>query len=733
MEETEQKPVATRMGRWGLALAVAAVLLSRLLFLPPTLEDIDSTNFARALTQYDPALHRPHPPGYPVYVALAKAVQVVVPDPPRTLAVLSGLAQGGLLLALLALFRSLSPPGVALAATLLTITNPVLWFNGSRPMSDSVGLLFIVATQALLLSALRESKRLLLASLLVGLTPGARLQSMALTVPLWLFVLAKSPGRRLPAVGSAFLGAALWVAPLLVFSGGLDRYMAAFGDTIGQAVAFEPLVSGFTINRAARALKLALLGPWAQPALGAVVLALSALGFLASALRRPASLGLALLAFGPYFAVHLLMQHVETTRYALLYVPLFGFLTAEALSAAADRMKGLAPLVRVGAPLALAAWAAALTVPALRGFASNPSPPYVALRELLRIAQPPERFAVSSHFIYRPYLEDAEPGLERLFGARPGTTVPRLMEYWREGGEKEVLFLSEPRRTDLESIDPRSRRSLGVWRWPPGAERFLAGARPNDAELWRIAAPGFFAAEGFLLSLEAGKPSELSRFVERRAWLRSSSVPSFLIVAGEPAGPAAQHTLELSLAGERLHEHGCGEPLLQGFMLPPMARAGGYLELLARTRRGEKPEGAPFALRGLDYAARSETGFAHGPGWFYPETDERRVPFRWASARARSLVHVPERGARLLVEGTAPIEYVGAGGKIELIVDGQKLLERVQSARAYSFDVELKPAALPFREVLLQTERAFVPDHHQRNGDRRRLGLRVYAFRVTPL
>jgi hypothetical protein len=704
-----------------------------LLFLPPTLEDIDSTNFARALVKYDPAQHQPHPPGYPLYVALAKAVQTVVPDPPTALAALSGLAQAGLLLALLALLRALSAPGVALAATLLTLTNPVLWFNGSRPMSDSVGLLFVVATQALLLAALKDSKRLALASLLVGLTPGVRLQSVFLTGPLWVLVLAKSPGRRLVALATGLLGSALWIAPLLAFSGGLHRYVAAFTDTIGQAVAFEPLLSGFTLNRAARALKLALLAPWAEPALGAVVLALSALGFVALALRRPASLGLALLAFGPYFAVHLLMQRVETVRYALPYLPLFAYLAAEGCSAAAHQLRGFAPLARVGGPLALSAWAAALTLPALHAFAHTPSPAYGAVQELAKIGQPAERFVVGAHFIYRPYLEASGVSLEPLLSARPGGAVPRLMQYWRDGGEKEVLFLAELRRTDLESIDPRARRSLGVWRWPFDGERFLSGARPNDAELWRISSPGFFAGPGFLLSLEAGRPAEVPRFPERRAWLRALGEPAFLIVAGEPVGPAAQHTLELSLAGQRLHEHGCGEPLLQGFLLQAREDATGYLELLARLRLGGRLEGAPFALRGLDYAARTQAGFAHGTGWFYPETDERKVPFRWASARARSLVHVPEGGARLVIEGTAPVEYVGAGGRIELIVDGHKRVERVQKERGYRLEVDLPAGPAPFREVLLETERAFVPDRYQRNGDRRRLGLRVYSFRATPL
>ena len=49
-------------------------------FLPSTLEDIDSLNFALGLADFDPAKHQPHPPGYPIFIALAKAVRVMVPS-----------------------------------------------------------------------------------------------------------------------------------------------------------------------------------------------------------------------------------------------------------------------------------------------------------------------------------------------------------------------------------------------------------------------------------------------------------------------------------------------------------------------------------------------------------------------------------------------------------------------------------------------------------------------------
>jgi hypothetical protein len=69
--------------------------------LPRTLEDLDSINFALAVEQFDVARHRPHPPGYPVFVALAKAstagIRAVAPTADRDRVAADGLAVWGLL------------------------------------------------------------------------------------------------------------------------------------------------------------------------------------------------------------------------------------------------------------------------------------------------------------------------------------------------------------------------------------------------------------------------------------------------------------------------------------------------------------------------------------------------------------------------------------------------------------------------------------------------------------
>ena len=56
----------------------AAYVAAHLPSLSPTLEDIDSLNFALGLRDFDPGRHQPHPPGYPVYVALGRMSYAVV-------------------------------------------------------------------------------------------------------------------------------------------------------------------------------------------------------------------------------------------------------------------------------------------------------------------------------------------------------------------------------------------------------------------------------------------------------------------------------------------------------------------------------------------------------------------------------------------------------------------------------------------------------------------------------
>src|SRR5215831_18705043 len=128
--------------KWLLSLLALAFLLGHLRELPRTLEDIDSVNFALGVEQFDVSRHRPHPPGYPVYIALAKVSTAVVhaaaPSWDRDRAAASGLAILGLVAGTLAAFV-LADFWVALGftsasaffAAALAMVSPLFWFTAA--------------------------------------------------------------------------------------------------------------------------------------------------------------------------------------------------------------------------------------------------------------------------------------------------------------------------------------------------------------------------------------------------------------------------------------------------------------------------------------------------------------------------------------------------------------------------------------------------------------------------
>ena len=302
----------------ALALGVAA---GHLFALPTTLEDIDSVNFALGVRDFDPAQHRPHPPGYPAYVALGKAATAATaalwPDgradrvEARALAALS--LVGAVLLvwwsprALAALAvggddRVGRPPlsRRALLATLLAATAPLTWYMASRPMSDVPGLAAAMAALAFL------GPRLVASTARSGAIAGSSRprwprragrscwgrcwpawrwasapQTFWITVPLLLLVLADRIGRGVAGAmlgsGIAFAAGVLaWAVPLVVASGGPQAYLAALGSQAGEDFAgVEMLYLNPAPRLAAFALLRTFVWPWDSVPLAAVVLVLA--------------------------------------------------------------------------------------------------------------------------------------------------------------------------------------------------------------------------------------------------------------------------------------------------------------------------------------------------------------------------------------------------------------------------------------------------------------------------
>src|SRR5947199_379763 len=92
----------------AVSVLLALVFLAfHLPYLPASLEDLDSINFALGVRHFDVAEHQPHPPGYPVYIAAAKAINAAIGNEVAALAALSVVAAALGALAIAALFRRL--------------------------------------------------------------------------------------------------------------------------------------------------------------------------------------------------------------------------------------------------------------------------------------------------------------------------------------------------------------------------------------------------------------------------------------------------------------------------------------------------------------------------------------------------------------------------------------------------------------------------------------------------
>ncbi len=109
----------------GIAVVVA---LTRIAALSRTLWDWDEALFCMGVREYDVPSHHPHPPGYPLFVAAAKLVRLVIHNDFRAVQAVVLIAACALFPALFALARELRFPfAVAAGGAALYAFFPNVW------------------------------------------------------------------------------------------------------------------------------------------------------------------------------------------------------------------------------------------------------------------------------------------------------------------------------------------------------------------------------------------------------------------------------------------------------------------------------------------------------------------------------------------------------------------------------------------------------------------------------
>jgi hypothetical protein len=744
---------------WSFALA-SIFLAAHLAFLPPTLEDLDSMNFALGVRDFDLSKHQPHAPGYPVFIALGKLSHAVWPSEAGSLSWWSAFFGALSVFPLLVLYRSfeaLDRPvddadrdRRAALATLVAVTSPLFWFTSLRPLSDVTGLAFALTSQACLAWAfvrrrrqpnpdpatIAESGRMIVAgAFMAGLAVGVRTQMVWLTVPLLAFVLVDRAGRGAAGaiLGSAMtfsIGVLIWAVPLLIAAGGIGRYREAFSElAVDQLTGLDTLLNNPTPRRMAFGLMTSLVGPWAIAPLGWVVVAVAFAGLLYLMWRAPRSAVLVMVTFGPYAAFHLVIQEM-ISRYALPIVPAVAYLAVRGFSA-------LGTTAATIGSAALVVVSLALTLPSARAYSANPSPAYAAVAELQRIlsSQPA---VVGAHQRFARVLETRDFGQTRILRAPVMSESRELAAYWLGGGTTPVWYLADPARGDLDLIDPLSTRTHAHYNWAFPRDLFISGVRPDAVNLVRFdSPPEWFAETGWHLTPETLNISEREGRSEGIAHLRRRNEAMLLVIGAESPEPAggkpARVTVSLDDRGVGEWEVPAGGRFFQRVLLEPGMRRGdgAFARLLASYKNAEgKP--APVRLTQLMIAPPQATFFVTHAGWNEREyNDQLQRHWRWMTGRGEIFVNSAGRDVTLSLAGESPLRYFDAAPHVTVRAGGQ-VLATEQPSSDFEFRVKVPAPALAASDgmITIETDRTFVP--HERSGspDRRTLGLRIFELKV---
>lgn len=816
--------------RWPL-LAALVFLLAHLPFLAPTLDDIDAVNFAFGVRRFDPAAHHPHPPGYPVYIALGKistaAMEAVVPEPgfearlerdPAALALaLWSVLFGALgVLAWYALFLQLEllaasevrsragpPPGaapddgrrrasrIAAGAAIFAAAAPLVWLTSARPMSDVPGLVAATIAQALLLVAWRRENEassdgaatatadvwLPSAALAASLALGIRSQVLWLTLPLFVAVLvARARRLGLSASVSAIVayaaGIVLWVVPMVVATGGWQRYLAALGSQGAEDfTGVDMLWTHMGVRRFLVGLAQTFVLPWSSIPLALLVVALAAAGVVSMLRRARAALALLALLCVPYALFHTLFHETVTTRYALPLVPPVCYLAFRAAAQAGKGGSRRTQFAAAAVPVVLVVWSLAVAVPALHAYASKPVPIFRALAEMERRSEawPAETTALGMH---RRISTESRSALNWAADTPWSMRLPsprsaewgQARDVLREEPDTTVWFLAEPARAgeflfrDLALVDPRARALVGRYSLGDESSGLLDGARPSDMDLYEIKRPGWIAGEGWALTPETAGIAARDRvgpsYRPIEALVRRRAQETVLLIGGrhlasEADGPAR---IEVRIDGRLAREflvQARPRFFLEMFHLPAGALAGPgpFASLSIRALAGDgSARLVPAAIEQFDLQGVDGVVYGYGTGWQEAEYDPgRQRLWRWMSERATVLVHAGgSRPLTLHVTAESPRRYFDRPAEFRVRVGETVLARLVPDARlprllARATGGSVFTLALPIRrdllaaaagQITLEADQFFVPAAAGRSGDQRHLSVRILGLSI---
>lgn len=428
----------TRRQRWIVLAAALVVAVSRFLAVSRSLWDWDEALFTIAMRDYDVFHHHPHPPGFPLFIGLAKLVRLFVDSDFRALQSVTVCAALLLFPAAFLLGRELRLRfDAAFIAALLVAFFPNAWYFGGTAFSDVPALTLVVLACALLLRGCRDPRAYLAGSFVLALAAGFRPQNLLVGLAPALIATAcrirhaRSVAQPVAAVLIGGLTVGLAYGSAAVATGDLDVYLTAVrahGEYIRDIDSFRsaerpPLLHVFDDF---------FFRPYRYSKINTPLALFVLLGLVVGLWRRRMDVALALATFGPFaFVGWLMLDRHSASRFAIGWSPLIAVLATVGILAVADlvgRIGGrdafrtaAATLLTLALIIVMISW----TLPLLGRVRRNISPPMQAIAWIHANVPRDSKIYVAHSMI--PFADLSLPDYPRevFRGADPETAAHR--------------------------------------------------------------------------------------------------------------------------------------------------------------------------------------------------------------------------------------------------------------------------------------------------------------------
>ncbi|HEX2836430.1 MAG TPA: hypothetical protein VHW00_25720 [Thermoanaerobaculia bacterium] len=379
MTDLPPEPLSRNQRTIVLVLAVVCAA-TRFLSMARSLWDWDEALFALGMRDFDVTHHHPHPPGFPVYIGIAKLLRFVIPSDFRALQAVNLIAG---MLAFVAMFLfarelRLRFSTCAIAASLFTFF-PNVWFFGGGAFSDVPSIVLVLFAVTFLLRGVRDRNSYFLGTLLLALAIGIRPQNFLLgLVPGLIATRRRKPLEILTAllIGVIVVGIAFGSA--VYATGSYDDYMRIVrehGDYISRIDSWRSdarppmwrLFDRFFIKQY-QSTPLSILAT--------LFVLVSAVG---SIRERNRSMLVNVLTFAPFAVVAwMMLDRFSISRFSIGYQPMFAILLADGIHRVTRRRASFEPAIAMALAISFAVFA----LPAFTAVRNEIAPSIVSAREI---------------------------------------------------------------------------------------------------------------------------------------------------------------------------------------------------------------------------------------------------------------------------------------------------------------------------------------------------------------